>query len=389
MATKTIAEINEKIRRGEAVVLTADQAAAMAREQGVKAVAQQVDVVTTGTFGPMCSSGAFLNFGHSDPPIKMSRVYLNDVSAYAGVAAVDAYLGATELSDERPEYGGAHVLEELIRGKAVRLRATAYGTDCYPRRQIESAITLNDINEAFLFNPRNAYQNYGAATNSAPRTMHTYMGTLLPKFGNVNYSTSGCLSPLLNDPYLRTIGIGTRIFLGGTQGYVAWNGTQHNPSRQRNEAGIPIGGAATLSLIGDLKAMSPDFFRAAYFEGYGASLFLGVGIPIPILDEDLARHVSVTDHDIQTTLFDYGIAERNRPALGAYSYGELKSGQIVLNGKKIRTAPLSSQKKALVIARQLKTWIDKGDFLLSEAVAPLPTAANLHALSCEDEVKKP
>ncbi len=387
MATKTIAEINEKIRRGEAVVLTADQAAAMAKEQGVKAVAQQVDVVTTGTFGPMCSSGAFLNFGHSDPPIKMSRVHLNDVPAYAGIAAVDAYLGATELSDGRPEYGGAHVLEELLRGKAVRLRATAYGTDCYPRSQIESDIRLADINEAFLFNPRNAYQNYGAAVNSSSRTLRTYMGTLLPKFGNVNYSTSGCLSPLLNDPYLRTIGIGTKLFLGGAQGYVAWNGTQHNPSRPRNEHGIPVGGAATLSLIGDLKAMSPDFFRAAYFDGYGASLFLGVGIPIPVLDEDLARCVAVTDHDIQTTLFDYGVAERNRPSLGTYSYGELKSGQILLNGKKIRTAPLSSQKKALVIAKQLKGWIEQGDFLLSEAVAPLPQQATLHALNSKDEVK--
>ena len=132
--------------------------------------------------------------------------------------------------------------------------------------------------------------------------------------------------------------------------------------------------------------MSPDFFRAAYFDGYGASLFLGVGIPIPVLDEDLARCVSVTDHDIQTTLFDYGVAERNRPALGTYSYGELKSGQITLNGKKIRTAPLSSQKQALVIATRLKQWIEQGDFLLSEAVAPLPDQATLRALNSKDEV---
>jgi hypothetical protein len=32
----------------------------------------------------MCSSGAFLNFGHSDPPIKMGEITLNDVPASGG-----------------------------------------------------------------------------------------------------------------------------------------------------------------------------------------------------------------------------------------------------------------------------------------------------------------
>ena len=91
---KSYEEINERIRKGQAVVLTAEEVSQMAQEQGVTAVARKVDVVTTGTFGPMCSSGAFLNFGHSEPPIKMKRVWLNDVPAYAGIAAVDAYIGA-------------------------------------------------------------------------------------------------------------------------------------------------------------------------------------------------------------------------------------------------------------------------------------------------------
>nr|WP_320147422.1 homocysteine biosynthesis protein [uncultured Anaeromusa sp.] len=382
---KSYEEINERIRKGQAVVLTAEEVSQMAQEQGVAAVARKVDVVTTGTFGPMCSSGAFLNFGHSEPPIRMKRVWLNDVPAYAGVAAVDAYIGATEVSDNDEHYGGAHVIEDLIAGKKVHLRATSPGTDCYPRRSIDTWISKDDLNECFLFNPRNAYQNYGAATNTSERILYTYMGMLLPRCGNVTYSTAGELSPLLNDPYLRTIGLGTRIFLGGTEGYIAWNGTQHNPSRPRNSCGIPTGGAATLSLVGDLKAMSPEFIRAAVFEKYGISLSVGVGIPIPVLDEDVARAVSVTNADIETSLFDYSVPSRNRPSLGVYNYEQLRSGSITFKGRTLRTAPMSSLPKARQIAGRLKEWITAGCFEVSRPVAPLPETAKLNSLEIRKE----
>lgn len=381
---KTFTEINEKIKKGEAVVLTAEEVVRMADEQGLKATAEKVDVVTTATFGPMCSSGAFLNFGHSDPPIKMAKVWLNHVPAYTGIAAVDAYIGATELAEGREDYGGAHVIEELVAGKSIRLKAVAQGTDCYPRKELEGYISKESINEAFLFNPRNAYQNYVAATNSTGRILYTYMGMLLPKFGNVTYSTSGQLSPLLNDPYLRTIGVGTRIFLGGAQGYVAWHGTQHNPGKPRGENGVPVGGAGTLSLIGDLKAMTTEYLKAAVFKNYGVSMFVGVGIPIPMLDEDMARFVTVRDREIKTTLLDYGVPGRSRPTLKVVDYEELKSGFVELNGRKVRTAPLSSLFKARKIAATLKEWIGRGEFLLQEPAAPLPANATVKPLDVKE-----
>lgn len=264
-----------------------------------------VDVVTTGTFGAMCSSGAFINFGHSDPPIRMTRVWLNDVMAYGGIAAVDAYIGATELSESQGmQYGGAHVIEDFIAGKDIKLYAESYGTDCYPRKSIATTINKNNVNQAFMFNPRNCYQNYPAGTNSSDRTIYTYMGTLLPEFGNVTYCTSGQLSPLLNDPEYRTIGIGTRVFIGGTHGYVSFQGTQHDPGQVRMPNGTPASSAGTLALIGDLKKMSTDFIRAATYEKYGTTLFVGVGIPIPILDEDMAMKTAVSDKDIYTNIVD-------------------------------------------------------------------------------------
>ena len=123
---KTIKEINEKIKKGEAVIVRADEMPEI-YEENPKRAAKEVDIVTTGTFGAMCSSGALLNFGHSDPPIKMQRIWLNNVEAYTGLAAVDAYLGATQLSEDRGfEYGGAHVIEDLVKGEEVNLKATAF-----------------------------------------------------------------------------------------------------------------------------------------------------------------------------------------------------------------------------------------------------------------------
>ncbi|MEW6522881.1 MAG: homocysteine biosynthesis protein [Bacillota bacterium] len=370
---KTLDEINEKIKSGQAVVVTAEEIIPMVKEQGPARVARDVDVVTTGTFGPMCSSGAFLNFGHSDPPIKMSRVWLNRVPAYAGVAAVDAYIGATEPSEDKGlEYGGAHVIEDLVAGKEVELKAQAYGTDCYPRREITTRVSLDTLNQAYLFNPRNAYQNYAVAANTSGRTLHTYMGTLLPRLGNITYCSAGQLSPLLNDPQLRTIGIGTRVFLGGAPGYVAWEGTQHNPGQARGENLVPLGPAGTLALIGDLKAMNTRFLRACTFQNYGPSLYVGVGIPIPILDEDLAWSCSVTDDDIYSNVIDYACPGRSRPVLGRLSYAQLRSGLVQVGGKQVRTAPLSSYARAREIASVLKAWILERRFTLQAPVQSLP-----------------
>jgi uncharacterized protein (DUF39 family) len=181
------------------------------------------------------------------------------------------------------------------------------------------------------------------------------MGNLLPRFGNATYSTSGELSPLLNDPELRTIGIGTRIFIGGTEGFVAWNGTQFNTTKQKNEFGVPVSNSATIATIGDLKKMSTEFIKAAYFEKYGVSIYVGIGIPIPILDEEMARFVSIDNEKIETSIIDYGLHPSK--VLGHVNYKQLQSGEIVYEGKKIRTAPLSSISKARQIAEILKLWI--------------------------------
>ena len=383
---KTIEEINEKIKRGKAVVFTAEEIIACAAEKGVKKVAQEVDVVTTGTFGPMCSSGAYFNVGHTKPRIKLGggKTYLNDVPVYVGLAAVDFFLGATAMPDDDPRnkifpgkfsYGGAHVIEELVAGKDVRLTATAYGTDCYPRKTLETYISLNDMNEAALFNLRNAYQNYNVAVNLSDRVIYTYMGVLQPKMGNANYCSAGQLSPLLNDPYYKTIGMGTRIFLGGGIGYVVGNGTQHNPGVSRTEKGVPKMAAGTLCVTGDLKMMSPKWLRGASVTGYGVTLTVGIGIPIPILNEEILQYAMVRDEEIWAQVVDYSQAYPQciPGSLGEVNYKQLKSGKITVQGKEIPTSGLSSYLKAGEIAQILKEWIETGKFFLTKPVELIPS----------------
>ncbi len=378
---KTIEEINEKIKKGKAVVLNAEEIIDYVEEKGVKKAASEVDVVTTATFGPMCSSGAFINFGHSDPPIKMAKAWLNDVPAYAGIAAVDVYVGATEPSEtEGIKYGGAHVIEDLISGKPVKLKAISQGTDCYPRKEIETFITRDTINQAYLYNPRNAYQNYAVATNSSNRTIYTYMGKLLPRFTNATYSSAGQLSPLLNDPYYRTIGIGTRIFLGGGEGFVSWTGTQHNPARERLANGTPVGLAGTIAVTGDLKEMSSRYIRAAVFEKYGVSMFVGIGIPIPVLDEEMIEFLKVKDEDIQVEIFDYSVQRRSKPSYGKVNYRQLRSGKIKINNKSVQTGSISSYAMALEIADLLKEKVSSGSFELTNMVKPLPLDGEYRSL---------
>lgn len=380
---KTYEQINEKLRNGSAVVLTAEEVSKLALEASPEEIVEKVDVVTTATFGAMCSSGAIINFGHADPPIRMEKIRLNGVPCYEGLAAVDTYIGATACDPENPEYGGAHVIQDLLEGKDIVLEAWGKGTDCYPRKHIKTIINKDSINEFILFNPRNAYQNYNVAVNTTQKMIHTYMGTLLSNLRNATYSTSGELSPLLNDPEFRTIGIGTRIFLGGAQGFVVWPGTQFNTSKPKNENDLPVSNAATIAVIGDLKQMSSEYIQAAYYEKYGVSLFVGIGIPIPVLDADIARRVSIRNEQIETSVLDYGT--NGTPKLGQVNYKQLQSGHININGKNIRTAPVSSLLKARKIAEELKKSLLAGQFEVTKPVQMFPQNTSLKSLIERDK----
>jgi L-aspartate semialdehyde sulfurtransferase len=388
---KTYAEINARIASGKAVVLTAEEIIDYVDRKGLDAAAREVDVVTTATFGPMCSSGCVLNFGHAAPKIRMSEAWIQDVLVYTGLAAVDVYLGATQLRHRDPanmdypgafRYGGGHVIEDLVAGRALQLFALSYGTDEYPLRELRTDFTIHDLNQAIMVNPRNCYQNYNVAVNDSDRTLYTYMGRLEPRRGNAAYSSAGQLSPLLNDPLYETIGIGSSVWLAGARGHVYAEGTQHAGACARNALDVPTEGAGTLALTANMKDMNPEFVRGASFVGYGVSLALGIGVPIPVLNPTVLRRTCIRDADIMAPIVDYSrdYPQKTGRVLGHVSYAELKRGAITLDGQTLAVQALSSYYKAREIAHLLADAIRRGDFPLAEPQARLPVDGTLKGL---------
>ena len=371
---KTIEEINNKIKQGKAIVLTAAEVKQLTSSTSPKEIARKVDVVTTATFSPMCSTGVFLNLGHTTPRLKMQRVLLDNVPAYGGIAAVDVFLGAAENSTTNPLKGGAHVICKLIKGEEVAVEAYGEPTDCYPGSSVKGKITLDTINQAYFFNPRNCYQNYNAAVNSSNKKLKTYMGILNPAYGNVAYAGAGEISPLMNDPDLRTIGIGTPIFFCGGTGYIAWEGTQYNKNQARDErTHIPTGPAATLAIIADMRMVKPDFIKPVVVPGYGISIAVSIGVAIPVLDEDMAMRVSVQNKNIKTSIIDYATGER----VTSVNYRDLLGGQATINGKAIRTTTMSRNRVAQDITVIMKNWIMANRFSLNAPVKSLPVHGTL------------
>ncbi|MFX1407180.1 MAG: homocysteine biosynthesis protein, partial [Promethearchaeota archaeon] len=178
-------------------------------------------------------------------------------------------------------------------------------------------------------------------------------------------------------PNYETIGIGTRIFLGGGIGYVMGEGTQHSPENR----------FGSLFLKGDLKQMNQEYLRGVTYEKYGTSMFVGVGIPIPILNDGLAEKTAIKDKNIFTEVIDYGVPRRDRPVLRSVNYKELKEGMIDLDGKKIKCSSLSSLFFARKIAKELKKWIEEGRFLLNPPAERLPQDTKFKPMRQTSELK--
>ena len=117
------------------------------------------------------------------------------------------------------------------------------------------------------------------------------------------------------------------------------------------------------------------------------SLYVGVGIPIPVLDKDLMKSLTLENKDIDTNIIDYSVKKKSKPSLGRVSYEELQSGSIELDGKTIRTAPISSMSKARKIAKLLKKQIEDGTFLLQQPIELFDTSSSVKSLPQREEDK--
>ena len=122
--------------------------------------------------------------------------------------------------------------------------------------------------------------------------------------------------------------------------------------------------------------MSSKWLVGVGIQGYGCSLAVGLGIPIPILNEEIVQYTAISDEEIFTQIIDYGNDYPNgiSKSYGQVSYAELKSGVIKFNGQEIPTVPLSSVVRAREIADILKKKISQGKFMIGEPQFTLPGA---------------
>jgi uncharacterized protein (DUF39 family) len=133
--------------------------------------------------------------------------------------------------------------------------------------------------------------------------------------------------------------------------------------------------------------MKSAWLRGIAMEGYGASMIVGIGVPIPIISEEILKYTTVTDADILAPIVDYSetYPQRKPDVLGEVNYAQLKTGKIEVRGKQVATSSLSSYPRAVEIAQILKEWIKKGEFTLTEPVASLPGVESGIALKSLEE----
>lgn len=377
---RTYEEINEKILNGKANVISALEAKSLIAEKGIKHFFNTIDVVTCASFEINTNAILYISFGQTDPLIYFSEAYLNNVQAYP-TGPTDLALSCVAFSEDKPEYSGAHILEELVKGNDVSLKVVGRGLDVFPNKEFETWFNLKDVNNAKLFLNQAINQNNIAAANSGGKDINSPMGTLLGHLENSTYNSSSFLNPLVNDPFCKTIGIGTRIWVAGTVGYITGHGSNHNPNQKRNEFKIPVGNAITLSAVADINGMKSKWLRGGFLKSFGPVLFVGIGVPIPVLNEEIAESLSITDEKINTTMFDFSIPRRTKPILGQYTYSELRTSTVVINKKPTLSAPLSSMAGAIEICDLTKESILKKELLLSKPVTPVNMSVSSKVLN--------
>jgi putative methanogenesis marker 16 metalloprotein len=315
--SRTMQEINRKIAKGDAVVITAqevEELLASGREEKVG----EADVVTTGTMGIMSGTYALLSFQICQPGIhrRFVKASMNGVPVSVGpcpnesLGIIDVMAFGTEESEERPNYGGAFLFRDLVEGKEVTVQAVAKDG-----KEVDATLTIDDMPTAKLMSSRNAFRNYRAFVNPSDTEFRSIFSCrpFPPNYGGITFSGCGHLSPLQNDPELRAIGVGTRVLFNGAEGFVYSTGTRSSPKYPN------------LMTVADMNGMDPTLM-GGFMTAAGPECLSSYAVPIPILDDSLLRSVMTKDEEIPLSIGDI----RDRHKIGQTDYGQAWSGDEIV-----------------------------------------------------------
>jgi putative methanogenesis marker 16 metalloprotein len=311
---KTVAAINARLERGEAVVMTAMEFKRDVR-RGRHFTPADVDVVTTATRAVMSGTSATLVVPvGGDAAVR--RLWLNGVPCITGSRPGDGHIeavvfGTAESRDHRGRYGGGHLMRDIVEGKPIEfeclddLGALHRGT-----------VTLDDLPFARIYSFRNDYQNYTAFTNVANQRAYrdnpASIFTCRPMAWLKGLSTSGSgeLNPLENDPEGRVLRAGMKVLVNGVVGTLIGYGTRSTP------------GTRNLSLAADLTGMDPQFM-GGFKTSHGVEVTNGIAVPFPITGQDVIDALAgCLDEAIPLRIADLG----DRIPIAEATYADLWEG---------------------------------------------------------------
>jgi putative methanogenesis marker 16 metalloprotein len=414
---RTINEINQKIKKGEATVLTAEEVSNLVRE-GKEPIMEDVDVVTTGTCGIMSGTAAILHVKVGEPGSfkKASKILLNGVPGFPGpcpnewLGSVDLIVYGTAHSIYDENYGGGFLFKDIVRGKEIEIELESIS-----RKVIKSTTNIEDIGTARMIGTRLAFKNYTAFVNPSHESVSSIFHAINMEgpFQGLSFSGCGELNPLQNDPMMKTIKTGIKVLLCGSEGMVLGQGTRSSAEKPN------------LMISADMYQMDPNYL-GGFKTAAGPEVFNSVAAAIPILDQEILKSTYVKNEDIKLPVADirgrhqvlgstdyaavwddiderpvYNSEEcencescrvRERCPTGAYKdtlntkecfgcgmcaytcpFGafEMKRGKIQFKTQdKLVEVPIicrqSDLKRARKLAEELKKRIEKGEFYLSE-----------------------
>ncbi|MCS7097703.1 MAG: methanogenesis marker 16 metalloprotein [Candidatus Methanomethyliaceae archaeon] len=306
---KSISEINDKIKRGEAIVVTASELCDMVR-RGESI--ENVDIVTGATCGIMSGTMAIFSFKVAERGefYKAKAVWMNGVPAFPGpcpnerLGIIDVIVYGTERSTQK--YGGGALLYDLILGKNIEVEVKTEDG-----KYFKKDVNLKDMIYAKMLNTRACFKNYMAFVNPLPTSVKTIFSVkhLIGPFNMATVSGCGELNPLEKDPFLKTIGIGTKLLVNGAIGYVIGTGTRATRDRPN------------LAILSEIKGMLPEFI-GQFITSVGPEIYNSIAIPIPIINEDILRSTMKLDEEIALPIANIN----DRTIIGCSNYGRVWQG---------------------------------------------------------------
>ncbi|MCP4022833.1 MAG: methanogenesis marker 16 metalloprotein [Desulfobacteraceae bacterium] len=307
---RTISKIQEKIDRGEVVILTAQEICDRVRNDETIEL-RDVDVVTTATSALMSGTYAVLSFKVAEPDTftKAEKVWINTVPAQVGpcpnerIGILDLIILGTEQSKIDPGYGAGDLFRDLVLGKEVQVEIQ---TD--DGQNLTATTTLKEIPHAMLHASRNAFKNYLAFVNPGKKEVTTIFHSDKMKGNYEEMTFCGCgeLNPIENDPELKTIGIGTKVLINGAQGFVTGLGTRSSVDKPN------------LTGIADMHQMDPEFM-GGFSTGHGPDIITTWAVAIPVLDRQMLTHILKTDEQIPLKVVDV----HSRIPISEVTYGDV------------------------------------------------------------------